>query len=97
MLGQTMRLNVVGKSRYKFEDEKTGRELKGAKIFIEATPVNEVDKVGVFQTELSLSKYEDFDTFSQIPGTYDVEMIMQAGKAGAKFIVENAKLLTTTK
>lgn len=97
MLGQTMKLNVVGKSRYKFNDENTGVERKGAKIFVEATPVNEPDKVGVFQTELNLAKYEDFEVFSEVPGSYDVEMFMQAGKAGAKFIVQSAKLLTPTK
>lgn len=93
MLGQTMRLNVVAKSRYKFNDENTGQERKGAKIFVEATPVNEVDKVGVFQTELSLAAYEDFDVFAKVPGTYDVEMHMQAGRTGAKFIVQKAKII----
>ena len=94
MLGQKMRLNVVGKSRYKFNDENSGQERKGAKVFVEATPVDEPDKVGVFQTELALSDYADFDVFAVVPGVYDVEMHMQAGKNGAKFIVQSATLVT---
>lgn len=94
MLGQKMRLNVVGKSRYKFNDENTGQERKGAKVFVDATPVNEADKVGVFQTELALAKYEDFELFSAVPALYDVEMHMQAGKSGAKFIIQSCTLVT---
>lgn len=96
MLGHKIKVVVVGKTRYKFDDD-NGVNRSGAKIFVQADPVNEADKVGVFQTDLALSKYEDFELFPTIPGEYEVEMHMQAGKSGAKFVVEGVKEVVPTK
>lgn len=96
MLTKTV-IEVAGKTRYKFKDENSGRDLSGAKIYCKATPVNEADRVGEFQTELALNDYHDFDLFAIIPGVYEVEMAMLAGKGGAKFVIQSATLLPDKK
>ena len=82
-------LNVVAKQRWDMKDEQSGRQIKGAKIFVEATADDE-NKVGMFPTTFNLDSYDDFAKFPTIPGQYECEMTMKAGSKGA-FTIGNVK------
>lgn len=75
-------LNVVAKQRWDMKDEASGRQIKGAKIFVEAT-VEDENREGMFPTTFSLDSYDDYMKFPTIPGQYDCEMTMKAGSKGA--------------
>lgn len=88
MMAKTI-LNVVAKQRWDMKDEATGRQIKGAKIFVEAI-ADEENKVGMFPTTFNLESYEDYAKFPTIPGQYEAEMTMKAGSKGA-FTIGNVK------
>lgn len=85
-------LNVVAKQRWDMKDEQSGRQIKGAKIFVEAT-VEDENKVGMFPTTFTLDSYDDYAKFPTIPGQYECEMTMKAGSKGAFTIGDVAEVI----
>lgn len=81
ILNETV-LKVVAKQRWDMKDENTGKQIKGAKIFVEAT-VEDENREGMFPTTFSLDSYDDYMKFPTVPGEYKCELTMKAGSKGA--------------
>ena len=57
---------ILGASRYEFEDEKTGRAVKGTTVhYVALSPVNEENKVGLSPAKATLS-YSYFEQFEGV-------------------------------
>lgn len=59
----TLQVMILGVSRYDFDDNKTGKNLKGCSVhYVQLTHSQEADKFGYFPAKANLS-YEDFEAF----------------------------------
>lgn len=87
MIMNEMVLTVVAKQRWDMKDEATGKQIKGAKIFVESI-ANDENREGLFPTSFTLDSYDDYTKFPTIPGKYKAEMTMKPGSKGA-FIIGN--------
>lgn len=70
-----LKVLILGVQRYKFEDQKTEREVSGTTVhFIQLSHTNEEDKIGYFPTKSTLS-YDSYEAFRglQFPLSADAE------------------------
>lgn len=57
----SLKVMILGASRYEFEDDKSKRTVKGTTVhYVQMVPANEEDKVGLFPTKATLP-YEYYE------------------------------------
>lgn len=83
--------NVLSVTRYKFIPENQNSEISGTKIYVAESNVRENNRIGI-DIVCYPASYEMFNSFSEVPGNYELNFKTQSTKFGGspKIVVDSA-------
>jgi len=71
---------IMGAYSYDFEDEETGRQIKGVKfVYLDPATENEKNEVGMIPKFMS-APFESLPMLSKSPGIFDITFQVSMGK-----------------